>query len=92
MLEGMQEFFRSPGILIILVIVLIVQALSLLLLFLNIQIFRSQSEKYHLLLANLGNQSAWGRPGRILLPLYFLFTLGVTVVTTVLFLFQPHLL
>ncbi|MDO8648870.1 MAG: hypothetical protein Q7R81_03740 [Candidatus Peregrinibacteria bacterium] len=88
----MQELFSSPGMITVLVIVLIVEALSLLLLFLNIQIFRSQSEKYRLLLSNLGDQSAWGRPGRILIPLYVLMTLGATAVTTIIFIFQPHLL
>ena len=91
-LKGMQELFSSPGMMTILVIVLIGEALSLLLLFLNIHIFRSQSEKYRLLLSDLGDQSTWGRPGRILIPLYILITLGTTVTTTLMFIFQPHLL
>lgn len=74
------------------VIVLVIEALSLLMLFINIQIFRGQSEKYRLLLANLGDQSAWGRPGRILIPLYVCLTLGATLVTTLIFILQPHLL
>lgn len=88
----MQELLNAPGMIAALVVVLVVEALSLLLLFINIQIFRSQSEKYRLLLANLGDQSAWGRPGRILIPLYILLTLVATVATTLTFLFQPHLL
>ncbi len=88
----MQELFSSPEMMTAFLIVLIAEALSLLLLFVNMQVFRSQSEKYRLLLSNLGDQSAWGKPGRILIPLYILLTLGVTTVTTVIFLFQPHLL
>ena len=88
----MQEIFASTGMMTVLVIVLMLEALSLLFLFLIVQIFRSQSEKYRLLLTNLGDQSAWGRPGRILIPVYVVLTLAATVVTTMIFIFQPHLL
>lgn len=74
------------------VILLVVEALSLLLLFINIQIFRSQSEKYSLLLADLGNQGAWGKPGRLIIPFYVACTLIAAAMTTVIFIFQPHLL
>lgn len=91
-MKGMQELFSSPEMTTVLVIILIAEALSLLLLFFNIQIFRSQSEKYRLLLSSLGDESGWGRPGRILVPLYILFTLGATVLITIIFIFQPHVL
>ena len=88
----MQELLNSPGMMAALVLVLIAEALSLLFLFLIIRIFRSQAEKYRLLLTNLGDQSAWGNPGRILIPLYIVLTLGATLITTLIFLSQPHLL
>lgn len=72
--------------------VLIIEALSLLMLFLNFQIFKSQTEKYRLLLSSMGGLDTWGKPGRILLPLYIVLVLGTTVVTTSIFIFQPHLL
>lgn len=75
-----------------LAVVLVLEALSLLLLLLNIQIFRSQNEKYRLFMARLGDQGAWGRPGRVLVPLYVCMTFAAVAVTTALFLFQPHLL
>lgn len=86
----MRELLDSPGMVAALVAVLIAQALSLLLLFVNVQIFRSQSGKYRLLLANLGDEASWGAPGRIILPAYVLLTLAVTVGTTAVFVFQPH--
>ena len=91
-LKGMQELLSSPGMITALVLVLIAEALSLLFLFLTIRIFRSQAEKYRLLLTHLGDQSMWGSPGRILIPLYVVLTLSATVITTMIFLFQPHLL
>lgn len=88
----MTDLFASPGMTASTIVILIIEGLSLLMLFLNIQIFRSQSEKYRLLLANLGNQSAWGWPGKILIPLYIVLTLGTTAVTILIFIFQPHIL
>lgn len=88
----MQELLGSPAMITVLVIILVMEALSLFLLLINIKIFRSQSKKYRLLLANLGSQSALGKPGHILIPLYIVSTLGVTAVTTMIFIFQPHLL
>lgn len=88
----MLELFGSTGAIAVLAVVLSLEALSLLILFINIRIFRGQSEKYSLLLSNLGDQSAWGRPGRILIPLYVLLVLAATVATTLIFIFQPHLL
>ncbi len=88
----MQELLGTPGMIAALIAVLVLQAVSLLVLFINIEIFRSQSEKYRLLLSNLGDQSAWGRPGRVLIPLYIILVLCATVVTTLIFLFQPHVL
>ncbi len=88
----MQDVLGSPGMIASFAAVLALEALSLLLLLLNIQIFRSQSEKYRLLLADLGDQSAWGRPGRILMPLYVVLTIVVTAVSATVFAFQPHFL
>jgi hypothetical protein len=88
----MQELFSTPEAITAFVVILTMQSFSLLLLFLNIQIFRSQTEKYRLLLANFGNQSAWGTPGRFLVPIYIVITLSVTVASSLIFLFQPHLL
>ena len=76
----------------VLVIVLVIEALSLLMLFLNIQLFRTQSEKYRMLLSGLGNESTWGKPGRIIIPLYVLTTLFAALITGLVFVFQPHLL
>ena len=92
MLEGMQELFSSPGMITVLVIVLIVEALSLLLLLVILQVFRTQAGKYRMLLTNMGNQEAWGRPGKYIIPFYVATTLGFTAATTAIFIFQPHLL
>ena len=75
-----------------LITVLVIQAVSLLFLFLIVQVYRSQVEKYHLLFTHMGNQEAWGNPGRYLLFTYIVLTFGVTVATTFFFLFQPHIL
>lgn len=90
--KGMAEILASPGMIAALVFVLVVQVLSLLMLFLNVQVFRSQAEKYRMLLDHLEAGDAWGRPGRVLLPLYVVAVLGATVVTTLIFIFQPHIL
>lgn len=84
------EVFSSPGMMAALVIVLIVEMLSLLMLFLSVQVFRSQAEKYRLLLEGLEGRNGWGTPGRILLPLYILAILGSTIITMLIFIYQPH--
>lgn len=88
----MQTVFATPGMMSALGTILVLNALSLLLMLLNIQIFRSQNEKYRLFLVRLGGQAAWGRPGRWIVPAYVLTACGSVAVTTALFLFQPHIL
>lgn len=88
----MDSLFSSPGMLTSLGVVFLIEVLSLLLLFVNVRIFRSQSNKYRLLLSGMGNQSAFGSPGRMLIPLYIALALGATIVTTLIFITQPHLL
>lgn len=90
MMGSMADLFSSPGMIAALVIVLVLEVLSLLTLFLCVQVFRSQSEKYRLLLEGLEGRNGWGTPGRILLPLYILTILGSTVVTILIFMYQPH--
>jgi hypothetical protein len=88
----MQALLGTPGMIATLAIVLGIEAFSLLFLFLAIRIFRGQAEKYRLLLSRLGEQDVGSRPGRILIPLYVLVTVCATALTTMIFLFQPHLL
>ena len=88
----MMTLLSSPGMLAALAFVLLMQTASLLLLLVNVQLFGRQSEKYQKLLMDLGDAAAWKKPGRFLLPLYFLLTVGISVVTTILFIWQPHVL
>lgn len=74
------------------VVILVIEAISLLILFLNVQIFRSQSGKYQALLIEMGDESGWGTPGRFIVPLYVLTVVGSVIVTTLVFVFQPHIL
>ncbi len=88
----MPETLTTPGMMAMLSVVLVIQALSLLILFINIQLFRSQSEKYSALFSSLDNEGAWGKPGRFTLLVYIICTLAFTAITTIIFISQPHLL
>ncbi|OGJ56425.1 hypothetical protein A3D88_03530 [Candidatus Peribacteria bacterium RIFCSPHIGHO2_02_FULL_52_16] len=88
----MDSLLSSPGMLAALALVLLMQAASLLLLLVNRQLFRAQSGRYKKLLADLGDVTAWKNPGRILFPVYFLLTVSITIATTTLFVWQPHIL
>ncbi len=71
-------------------ILLVIQAVSLLIVFLVVQVFRSQVEKYRMMLTGMGNQGAWGKPGKAIIITYVVLAILVTIVTTLLFVFQPH--
>ncbi len=73
-------------------LVAIVQAASIILTLTNAHVFRRQREKQYAFLRTLGNDSALGTPGRLLLPMYLLATVCMSLVTLYLFAFQPHLL
>lgn len=73
-------------------IILIVQATSQLFMMLIIHVFRQQKSKYVVLLQNMGNDTALGTPGRILIPIYGFVTVMVAGMTLFLFVFQPHIL
>ena len=73
-------------------VVLILCAASLILMGVNVQVFRSQTRRYRLLFEHLENEEAWGRSGRILMPLYILSTIVITGISLYLFIAQPHLL
>ncbi len=88
----MESIPASPGMLTTAVVVLLVESLSLLVLLVNVQIFRTKAAKYRALCSEFGGTSFWGIPGRVLLPLYVLLTIGVTIVSTAFFLWQPHIL
>lgn len=88
----MDGLFSSPGMITASVLVFAVQALSLGLLLLNVHLFRVQSGKYRAFLRSLGNEDAWGTPGRFVLPAYIAGTVVATVAITLIFLFQPHIL
>lgn len=87
----MEALFASPGMIATMTFILVIQAISILLMILNMHVFRSQSTKYRLLFRNLENEAAWHNPGRFLLPLYALATLSSSGVMIWLFVFQPHL-
>ncbi len=87
----MQDF-SSPGMTLSFGILLLIEVLSLLFMFLIIRIYRSQSQKYWQLLSGMGGQHLWGRPGKVLIPLYIVLILGATVVSVLIFLYQPHVL
>ena len=88
----MSEMLSTPGMMAMLTTVLIIQSFSLLLLFINIQLFRSQSEKYRTFFFNLDNEGVWGKPGKLPLFLYIICVLAFTAITTSIFIFQPHIL
>lgn len=88
----MDDLLSSPGMIAATMVVGVVQILSLLLLWLNVHLFRKQSAKYKALLKSLGNEDAWGSPGWFLIPLYILSTCVASVVIVILFVFQPHFL
>lgn len=91
-MNGMNELFSSPSMIATTVFVIGMQVLSVALLLLIIHVFRAQSEKYHRLFSSLGSESAWGKPAKILLPLYVVLTLVAAVVMLFLFIIQPHLI
>ncbi len=72
--------------------VIFIQLISLLLLWLNVRTFRNHAGKYQTLFAALGNENVWGTPGKILIPLYIVLAIGASIVTTLVFIFQPHFL
>ncbi|MEK7591390.1 MAG: hypothetical protein AAB489_04250 [Patescibacteria group bacterium] len=84
------ESFYTPEMIAALAFILIVQSLSLLLLLVNFRIFRSQARKYHALLSRFGDETGWGSPGRILMPVYIVLTMVLSVSVVVLFIWQPH--
>lgn len=88
----MNELFESSGMLVLLAIIVVIQALSLVILWLNIRVYRNQSKKYESLFESFGNSEAWGKPGRIAVPIYMFTIFIVTVITTAFFIFQPHIL
>lgn len=88
----MGHVLSSPGMIAVAVTVCVVQVLSLVLLWLNMHLFRQQAQKYQSLLRTLGNETAWENSGRMVVLAYFLVTLVVTAVITYLLIFQPHLL
>jgi hypothetical protein len=88
----MEALFGSPGMIATAAFVFVVQGLSLLLLILNVRLFRMQKAKYEVLLAKLGDENALGNPGRLIVPAYVLCTLAASAVIVALFVFQPHLL
>lgn len=87
-----QDLVSTPGMVTMLIVVLTVQLLSLVLLWLNVKIFRSQSRKYEILFRDLGDPNAWGTPGWFLVSIYIFIMAGATIATTIIFIFQPHLL
>lgn len=88
----MHELWASPGMTVTTVLVICTQLISLMMLWMNIHVFRNQSKKYQSLMKTFGNEAAWGTPGKILLPLYVISTVIAAVVMMYLFVFQPHLL
>lgn len=84
--------FSSPGIIATAAFVFFMQGLSLLLLILNVRLFRIQRAKYELLLGELGDEKALGNPGRLIVPAYAATTLVAAAVIVALFLFQPHVI
>jgi hypothetical protein len=88
----MDALFGSPGMIAVAAFVFVVQGLSLLLLILNVRLFRMQKAKYEVLLAKLGDETALGTPGRFLVPTYVAATLVATGVIIAIFVFQPHIL
>lgn len=86
----MTELFATGNATLILVI--IIDVLSLLFMALIITIFRTQSEKYRLLLTRLGDTEVRGVPGRFLIPVYCLSILIGTIISLYIIIAQPHLL
>lgn len=91
-MDAMDGPFSSPGMITASAFVFVVQALSVGLLLLNVHLFRVQSGKYRAFLRSLGNEEAWGNPGRFVLPAYIAGTVAATAAITLIFLFQPHIL
>ncbi len=89
---GMDPVIFSPEMLPVLVGVFILEALSLLLLALNIFLYHNQNEKYRHLLSGMGGQHVWKNPGRVILPVYIVVVLVATIATSALIIFQPHIL
>ncbi len=70
----------------------LVQVASLLLLGLNILLYRRHVQRYRMLLSGFKAQRPLGKTGHVLIPLYVLLTTGICVVTLYLQLWKPHLL
>jgi len=88
----LMELLDSPLMIMTFVIVLLIEASSLLVLLLLVQIFRTKSAKYRALCRDLGGHDVlWGRPGRILVPLYSLFTVLAAILSVAFFILHPHL-
>lgn len=88
----MTALLSSPGMIVAFAIVLLLNVASLLALGVVLQLYRRQSGKYRALCAQLGNATAWGRPGAVLLPIYVVTTVIVASLSLYLFIWQPHIL
>ncbi len=82
----------EAGSLTMIGIVVTLEVLSFLFLLIIVKIFRSQSEKYQLLIGSFDRSLAQNAPGRILVPLYYACTIVSSVVIVLITIFQPHLL
>lgn len=78
--------------LIVLIIIVIAQILSLLGLWINIKVFRAHAQKLEDLFDGFESKASWEKPGRILIPLYVTVTMLAAIITTAIFIFQPHIL
>lgn len=87
----MDLMLSTPGMTAAFAVVLVLEAFSLIWLAVNVQLYRTQLQKYRTLLSGFGDEKALGRPGKWILPLYVLLTIVLTLVTTLIFIWQPHL-
>lgn len=88
----MDNLIASVGSNALLGTVVVSELLSLLTMLIVLYFYRVQIKKYRALLVRLGNESGFLKVGRVLLPLYVFLTVILTIVTILLYLFQPHLL
>lgn len=86
------QALSSPEMIAMLLSIILFQAASVLLMMLNIHLFRRQRRKYLQFVQDLGDATALGTPGKALIPLYATVTVVTSIATLYLFAFQPHLL